>query len=58
MSENFPDNAKSIPRNPHDPTYAVIDKHVSTPTSSFFGTMVMQANRLSSIRKNKEQNTE
>ena len=39
---NLEESARRTANDPHDPTYAMIDKHVSTPTSSFFGTMILQ----------------
>ena len=48
---NSQGSIRKIGRDPHDPTYAVIDKHVSTPTSSFFGTLILQVTLLLEICK-------
>ena len=45
-----------FPRESRDLSYGVIDKHVSTPTSSFFGTMMMEVNFLLVAQINNEIN--
>ena len=40
------DHSGYFPRESRELSYGVIDKHVSTPTSSFFGTMMMEVNCL------------